>query len=184
MSGQKKAIIKERISAARKLAKEGRYDAARYILAQVEHPKAKTMLKALEGRQEKRKSSSLFSVRMLIMTIGGIISILGFIAALVFIPPLIEAPQKKIENDFYNESIGNITLSDEEVRYANLANYCYDYTGYGGELCLDWTEMVLADYADGLDNCLAPLIDADMPTDEIYAKVGTCLTDAGVPPPL
>lgn len=184
MSEQQKSILKERLGTARKLAKEGRYDAARYILEQIEHPQAKAMLQALENRPDKVKSKPLFSIQMLAMVIGGVIIIAGIVMAVLFVPYLLEAPQRQIDEAFYNEINGNIVLSQEEVLYANLAMYCYDYTGYGGDLCLDWTEFVLADYRSLIGNCLDPLVDADIPTDAIYDDAGICLHGAGIPRPL
>lgn len=184
MSEQQKSILKERLATARKLAKEGRYDAARYILEQIEHPQAEAMLQALENRADKVKSKPLFSIQMLVMVIGAVITISGIVMAVLFIPYILEAPQRQIDEAFYNEVNGNIILSQEEVLYANLAMYCYDYTGYGGDLCLDWTEFVLADYRSLIGDCLAPLIDAAIPDDEIFTDVGICLHGAGIPRPL
>lgn len=174
------STIKERLSSARKLIKEGRYGAARYILEQIEHPKAQAMLKAIEGRQEKAKFVAPISGQMAIVGAFAILVIVGLVLAIRYIPPLIEATQYRGYEDYYDDIP---FVSDDEILYAHVTSYCYHITGYGGELCLDWADSVVVDYRAVMRDCFAPYTDAGIVSAEDYADVGYCLQENTIPPP-
>lgn len=180
----KQTTIKERLSTARKLIKNGRYDAAHYILEQINHPKAQAMLKVIEGRQEKPKSASLISGQMAILSVFAITITLGLILAIRYIPPLIEASQYPDYEDYYDAYDDIPFVSDDEILYAHVASYCYHITGYGGELCLDWTDSIVVDYRAIVRACFAPYVDTGIMNAENYADVSNCLQENVVPPPL
>lgn len=182
MSEQNDSTIKERLSAARKLAREGRYEAARYILEQVEHPKARAMLEALEGHQDKVKSRPLITGQQL-LAIMGIIGVVGIVIVPILIQAILQIPEQRL-NDGLSKISGNISISEDEALYLNVVNYCYHITGYGGDLCLDWTDTLIADYKSTANDCFAPYLEKALLEEEDYSAISACLNNANVPPPL
>jgi hypothetical protein len=91
---------------------------------------------------------------------------------------LIEVTQNNLQDfdRFYPES--------EEILYANVAGYCYHMTGYGGELCLDWADLVMADYRDSVNLCFEPIMQIVVLESADYVTIGNCLRANDVPNPL
>lgn len=84
-----------------------------------------------------------------------------------------------IPQDFDDPAFDFVEGSD---LYSPVASYCYTFTGYGGDLCLDWTESVLRDHNGSVSNCFAQ-VESPL-SDQHYAQVKDCLQSAGVPDPL
>lgn len=104
----------------------------------------------------------------------------GFLVLILFlylctgcsIAPVIPDNQENLALDFFN---------DGEL-YNDIASYCYNFTGYGGESCLDWTESVLENHLDSVSDCFAPFV-AGLLSDEQFDIIGECLDVANVPSP-
>lgn len=170
-------IAQARIKKAVALAKEGQYAKARHIVRNMEHPKAKELLKVLDGMQEKPKRKpfvSGFAVMMVLVIIGGLGAFAGFAWIM-------------------NNYVGNFSLlelatfgsniTEEEFLYYDVVGYCYDYTNYGGDLCEDWTDTVIANHEDSARACFAPYVETFYSEQE-FAEIRSCLRAAGIPDPL
>lgn len=174
---EKADMAKARLKKAFALAKDGQYAKARYLVRNMEHPKAKELLALLDGHKEKPKRKSFvsgFSLMVVFVIIAGIGAFAGFAWVM--------------NNYIGNFSLGDLATfdsqtSEEEYLYFDLVSYCYDYTGYAGESCEDWTDSVIRDYHDSSARCFAPYDLQTFFNDQEYAEIRTCLRAAGIPNP-
>lgn len=165
---------------AHELITAQRYEEARKLLQQIDDPQAKLWLQQLDDKQKQSTPSTLFSPMMLLIGISGIIILLGIVLGFMYVPSLIEALQPNTANEYFDETI----VSDDEIIYAHIAGYCYHITGYGGELCLDWTDLLMADYYSTAVTCITPYMESALLEDEDYIMIRDCLSNASVPDPL
>ena len=173
-------MSEEKLRTAHKLINQGRYDAARHVLHQIEgDPTAVAWLEKLEPLKTKRgRSGGNLPVALIVM--GFAIGIIVLILSIRFLPPiLLQAELQQFGGVPYPDDYGDIEITEEEILYAELANYCYTSTGYGGELCLDWTDVVLAEHRHAVNACKSTL-DLDDPEDRY--TFGVCLKEWDVPP--
>jgi len=177
---EQKPSLKQQFHQAHELITAQRYADARKLLQEIDDPQAEVWLKQLEDKQKQSIPSTLFSPMMLLFGISAIIIGLGLVLAFMYVPPLIEAVQPN-ETDQY---IDEMSVSDDEIIYSHIAGYCYHITGYGGELCLDWADLVMGDYNATAVSCVTPYIDTGLLDDLDYSEIGLCLTGASVPDPL
>ena len=172
MSQSSQSSLKEHFQETHHLISQQRYGEARQLLKQLDHPQAKVWLKQLEGKTVSRKRSRPQTGLILF----GVLAIIGFIfliLALMYAPRLLEAMQPNT----YEQYLDDTVASDEEILYANVASYCYHITDYGGELCLDWTDMLLADYQTIVTACFEPYLETVLLEDEDYIVIRECLSD-------
>lgn len=179
MSNTKKKI-QQQFQRAHQLITNRQYDEARKLLQQIDDPKAKEWLAQLEDKQKVSTPSTLVSSKMLLFGVGAAVLIMGLVLAFLYAPTLIEAMQPNTVEQYLDDTV----VSDEEILYANVASYCYKITGYGGELCLDWTDMVMADHRATAETCLNPYREVEILSDEDYLDIGDCFATASVPDPL
>lgn len=174
---EKMKVAQARIKKAVALAKQGQYEKARHIVRHMEHPKAKELLNVLDGMREKPKPKSFvsaFAVMIVLVIIVGIGAFAGF---------------AWIMNNYVGSfSLGELAtfgsqVSEEEFLYYNLVGYCYDYTNYGGELCEDWADSVMATHQDSAESCFAPYVET-LYSEQEFTEVRRCLQSAGIPDPL
>ena len=161
-----------RLEQVRKLVEAGRYDVARSVLRKIDDPTAKSWLKKLNkvAPATKQKPSINWMIPLLVVGIsaGVVIMILVF----QYLPQFIE---KVIQPDLPDE----YGVSIEEEYYAELVHYCTQTTGYGGgELCLDWADIVMAEHHRDASNCLET---AYADTQQGFTDFGICLSQHTVP---
>lgn len=178
MSDSKRSL-KQQFQKANDLINAQKYDEARKLLRQINHPKAEEWLIQLEDKNKQSTPSTLFSPMMLGLGVGATILILGLVLAFMYVPTLIETLQPNTAEQYMDDTV----VSDEEILYSHIASYCYHITGYGGELCLDWTDMMMAEYRDTAETCLASYMDAALFEDDDYVTIGACFAAASVPDP-
>lgn len=175
-----KQEVKQQFLEAHQLMTAQRYDEARKLLQQIDHPKAKEWLAQLEDKQKVSTPSTLVSSKMLLFGVGATMLILGLVLAFLYAPTLIEAMQPNTVEQYLDDTV----VSEEEILYANVASYCYQITGYGGsDLCLDWTDEVMADHRATAETCLNPYREVEILSDDDYLDIGDCFAGASVPDP-
>ena len=173
--------VKKQLTQANRLISEKRYDEARELLSQIDHPQAKLWLKQLANKQQ-HASRRAFSPILVLAGVAGAVVIAGVIAALMVLPSFTMVLRPNTLPDPYED---DFTVSDEEIRYANITSYCYEITGYGGsDLCLDWADLLLSTHRATVLPCVEPLMDKVTLEDADYVTFGNCLNqDPSIPPP-
>ena len=179
MSEQEKQTLKRRFRTAQKLIAEERFDAARSVLQQIDHPQAKQWLKRLEGKKSKTASSPPISGTMIMFGIVAFVIGIGSILAIHYAPTLIEAIQPRT----YEQYLDDTFVSDEDRLYSQVAGYCYHITGYSGELCLDWADLLIAEHQSIINPCFEPYAEVPILEADEYAMIGKCLSEHAIPPP-
>lgn len=173
-------MSKEEFQKIHTLITAQRFDEARSLLEKMDHPQAQNWLKQLNKKQVSSKPSPLLSSNVLLFGITTFVIIFGLILALLYAPRILEALQPNTAEQFLDDTI----VDDEEILYSHVASYCYQITGYGGELCLDWTDQVLADYHATVVACFEPYREVAIIDEEGYIAISDCLADSTIPPPL
>ncbi len=179
MSEQENETLKRRFRTAQKLIAEERFDTARYVLQQIDHPQAREWLKRLEGKKSITASSAPVSGTMILFGMIAFLIVFGFVLAILYVPTLIEAIQPRTFEQYLDDAF----ISDEEMLYSQVAGYCYHITGYGGELCLVWAELLLAEHRTIINRCFEPFIEVAIVEADEYATIGSCLSESAIPPP-
>jgi|GEM_PF-5182463 len=181
----KQKIIQERIKKAFDLAKEGQYQKARFILRDIEHPKAKQLLEMLADKKEKkRKAKSSMSPLAIFMVVFVVLAIGGTIAAALFFQDFMS--QFTLDELFVpdNDDYFGVEFTEEEEVALDLISYCFDYTGYGGsESCYDWADDVVRTHYEEARACFAPYKDELFLSNAQNDAVGECLREAGLSNP-
>lgn len=172
----KEAIVHSRLKKAFQFAKSGQYDKARYLLDGIQNPKAQELREQLAGLEESPQRKPIVSRFTLV--VGGL-GALAVILMMAFLPPPL-SQLMQINNNEFDE----FAITDDEILYADLASFCFAITGYGGELCYDWTESVIAEHETSAANCLPDNERTGAFTDEQIVEIRTCLSAAGIPEPL
>jgi L-fuculose-phosphate aldolase len=144
---QRKAILHEKLKQAFMLAKEGKYEKARYLLHSIDdHPKAQELLQRLEGLEEKSKPKAPVSAFAVIMVIFVVVALSGSIAVALFIP--------NFWGQFSLAELAGIgasyEMSEQDLLEWNLLSYCQIET-YFSESCEGWTSRAVSNHQAGSD---------------------------------
>ena len=179
MSEQEKQALKRRFRTAQKLITEERFDAARYVLQQIDHPQAKEWLNRIKGKKSKTRAGTPVNSTLILFGIFAFVIVMGSILAILYAPTLIEAIQPRT----YEQYLDDTFVSEEEILYSHVTGYCYHSTGYGGELCLDWADLVMAEHQPIISRCFEPYMVVAIIEADDYASIGICLSESAIPPP-
>jgi hypothetical protein len=169
-------MSEERMRTARKLIRQGRYDAARDILEKLDDPAAQDLLQQLTDRKAEGGGGLNLSTPMLL--------IIGSVALLVVV--IVVALSGVLDE----EDQVDTRYAEWDKLYIELINYCTPILGDGAEGCLDWADYLLGNtfadeygpYYTVVQECLGPDT-TSLETPEVAASFGECLQAAEVPEP-
>ena len=164
-------MSEERLRTAHKLIQQGRYHVARDILREMDHPIAQAWLQQIENKQSKPPKREVNWVLPL-MIVGAIIGISVLVVFLTIRP----IPTGLSVFDALPE---DIPLSEQDEFYLEMMHYCTQRVGYGVELCMDWTEMVVAEHQSKAVACLEEAQNRREWQETMHA----CIINTDIPPP-
>lgn len=158
-----------RMQTVRQHIKNGRYDVARAMLREINDPIAKIWLEKLEGLKPPSRRQTSINWMIPLLVVGISIGVIVVILVAQYLPQFVEASRTRTLEEY----------TAAEQQYAQLDHYCTQTMGYGGgELCLDWVDLVVAEYQTQASFCLSQF---DMETVEGRQALGLCLAEQGVP---
>ena len=171
-------ITRERLEKATALAKKGQYQKARYLLSDIQsNPRAKKLLKQMEGRNDKLQGgiSYFYSGTIVLMVVFGIIALVVFFNVIGNI-------QGGLQNQgAVNASFDERGLTGNRNLYSDLVFFCYDRVGEESESCIDWGQLVFTDYVNSVRSCVIVDEDGIQYRNRPYEEIETCYQDAGIP---
>ena len=166
----------DKLRQAKKLIQQGRYHIAVDILRGVDDPRARAWIEKLQTMTVKQKRQGP-DMRIWLWVAGLSIAVLIFIASAIFGPRFVERfNEERIEAIYELEDTG---LFFDEEDYLTVISYCSSIVTYGSETCMDWTELMLREYADVTQFCFGQ---ADVDTEEGRWIIGECLQRNNAPP--
>lgn len=170
--------IRQRLSEATALAKEGKYQKASYLLHEIrDNPKAKRLLTQMEGRSDRIQVTDFFS--------GTVLAMIAFAVVVVI---MIGITISGILGEFadrdavYAEFPARNLVGNQEL-YVDLVGFCRENIGSDSATCLDWAELVFTNHLQQIRSCVVVNNDGFIVDDINRATITTCFSEVGIPNP-
>lgn len=174
---EKADLQRARLKKAFALARAGEYQKARYLVRNMEHPKAKELLAVLEGKRDTVKRKPATNRFAIFMTIFVIVAVLGSIGGLLFF-------QSYMSQFSLADLAGfSVDANEDTFLYFDVVSNCYYATNYESESCFDWTESVMDEHQEQILACFDPYDPAKIYSEDDYVRIGNCFGTSGIPSP-
>lgn len=173
-------ITNQKLEQALALAKKGQYNKARYVLDDIKsHPRAKKMLKQMDGRNDKITGglSYFYSGTLIAIVAFGILVLLFFFNFIGNVQTGVQDTSTMYATFTERGLEGNI----EE--YVDLVEFCHNRVGDTRESCLDWAQLVIADYNPAVYSCVLVTDGGIQYRGRELDVIATCYSEAGIPDP-
>lgn len=170
----------DRIEQALKFIKKGQYQKARYLLHDIQsNPKAKKILKKIEGRNDKLQGglSAFYSGTILVMIGLGIVS-------LIIVFNVMGTFQDGIaQRGAVNASFAERGLEGNQAMYVDLVYFCYDRVEGIPDSCMDWAQLIVSEYTENVYSCVFVTDNGIQYRNRTFDDIATCYQGAGIPDP-